>query len=61
MIIRREFFVANPGQASKLAAILKVAATVAPGKSRVMMDVTGRFNPGHHGNGSGRSCGWFKR
>jgi hypothetical protein len=45
MIIIREFFVAKPGRAGKLAAMLKdVAATAAPGKSRVMTDVTGRFN-----------------
>jgi hypothetical protein len=45
MIIIREFFVAKPGQAGKLAALLKdVITTVAPGKSRVLTDVTGRFN-----------------
>ena len=45
MIIIREVFVAKPGQAGKLAALLKdVLATAAPGKSRVMTDVTGRFN-----------------
>jgi hypothetical protein len=45
VIIIREFFIARPGQAGKLAAMLKdVTTTVAPGKSRVMTDVTGRFN-----------------
>ena len=45
MIIIREFFVARPRQAGKLAAMLKdVATTVAPGKSPVMTDLTGRFN-----------------
>ena len=45
MIIVRESFLAKPGQASKLAAMLKdVSSTVAPGKSRVLTDLTGRFN-----------------
>jgi hypothetical protein len=45
MIIIREFFVARPGQAGKLAAMLKDVATAAsPGKARVMTDLTGRFN-----------------
>jgi hypothetical protein len=45
MIIIREFFVTKPGQAGKLAAMLKdVAAAASPGKSRVMTDLTGRFN-----------------
>ena len=45
MIIIREFFAAKPGQAGKLAAMLKVvSAAAAPGKTRVMTDMTGRFN-----------------
>jgi hypothetical protein len=45
MIIVRESFLAKPGQASRLAAMLKdVSSTVAPGKSRVLTDLTGRFN-----------------
>ena len=45
MIIVREYFIAKPGQASKLASMLKeVATTASPGKSRVLSDVTGEFN-----------------
>ena len=45
MIIIREHFVAKPGQAGKLAALLKdTMAVAARGKYRVMTDVTGKFN-----------------
>ena len=45
MILIREYFVAKPGQAGKLAAIMKeVAASSVPGKGRVMTDLTGEFN-----------------
>ena len=45
MLIVREYFIAKPGQAGKLAALLKeVMAIAAQGKSRVMTDVTGEFN-----------------
>ena len=44
MIIVRNCFVAKPGHASKLAALLKDAATLIPNKSRVLTDVTGDFN-----------------
>ena len=45
MLIIREHFVAKPGQAGKLAAMIKeVMAIAAPGKARIMTDVTGEFN-----------------
>jgi hypothetical protein len=45
MILIREYFVAKPGQAGKLGALMKeVAAVTSPGKSRVMTDLTGEFN-----------------
>ena len=43
MYILREYFVAKPGHAGKLAAMLK--STAAPqGNSRVLTDATGEFN-----------------
>jgi len=45
MILIREYFIAKPGHAGKLAGMLKeVAALASPGKSRVMTDLTGEFN-----------------
>jgi len=45
MIIVRNCFVAKPGQASKLAALLKEAATTAKiPKHRILTDLTGDFN-----------------
>ena len=44
MIIVREHFVAKPGQASKLANMMKEAMTVAGYKCRIMTDMTGAFN-----------------
>jgi len=45
MIVVRNCFVAKPGNASKLAAQLKEAASVAGiPKHRVLTDVTGEFN-----------------
>ena len=46
MIIVRNCFVAKPGQASKLAAQMKEAATAATGltRFRVLTDLTGDFN-----------------
>ena len=45
MLVIRNCFVAKPGQASKLAAQLKEASTVANiEKVRVMTDLTGDFN-----------------
>ena len=45
MIVVRNCFIAKPGQASKLAAQLKDAATVAKmGKARILTDLTGDFN-----------------
>jgi hypothetical protein len=45
MIVIREHFVAKPGQAGKLAAMLKEAmAASGQTKSRIMTDVTGAFN-----------------
>jgi hypothetical protein len=45
MLIIREHFIAKPGQAGKLVAMLKeVMAIAAPGKARVITDVTGEFN-----------------
>ena len=43
MFIVRNCFVAKPGQASKLAAILKDVSSILPG-ARVLTDVTGDFN-----------------
>jgi len=43
MMIVRNCFVAKPGQASKLAALLKDVATMLP-NARVLTDVTGDFN-----------------
>jgi hypothetical protein len=43
MMIVRNSFVAKPGQASKLAALLKEASTMLP-NGRVLTDVTGEFN-----------------
>jgi hypothetical protein len=43
MMIVRNFFVAKPGQASKLAALLKDVSTMLP-NGRVLTDVTGDFN-----------------
>jgi hypothetical protein len=46
MIVVRNVFVAKPGMASKLAAQIKDAMTVAEGtfKARVLTDLTGDFN-----------------
>ena len=46
MIVVRNCFVARPGQASKLAAQLKEAASAASGlaRHRVLTDLTGDFN-----------------
>lgn len=45
MIVVRNSFVAKPGQASKLASMLKEAAAVAGfAKYRVLTDLTGDFN-----------------
>jgi hypothetical protein len=45
MYILREHFVAKPGQAGKLAAMMKeISALTGSGKSRVLTDVTGEFN-----------------
>jgi hypothetical protein len=45
MYILREYFVTKPGQAGKLAAMMKeISAIASPGKTRVMTDVTGEFN-----------------
>ncbi|MBI1787354.1 MAG: hypothetical protein HYR60_07365 [Acidobacteria bacterium] len=45
MIVVREVFVAKPGQASKLAGLMKeVAESGAVGHCRVMTDLTGDFN-----------------
>ena len=45
MIVIRENFVAKPGQASKLAALMKEVAAQAPqGTSRVLTDLAGEFN-----------------
>jgi hypothetical protein len=44
MIVVREFFTAKPGQASKLAAMLKDATSEWPGDVRIMTDLTGEFN-----------------
>ncbi len=45
MLIVRETFTARPGQGSKLAALLKDAASsMAPGHVRVMTDLIGPFN-----------------
>ena len=45
MIVVRNCFVAKPGQASKLAALLKEAATaVQVSRHRILTDLTGYFN-----------------
>ena len=44
MIVVRNCFVAKPGQASKLAAQLKDAATIMGLNFRVLTDITGDFN-----------------
>ena len=44
MIIIRNCFVAKPGQASKLAAVLKDATTVMNVPARVLTDLTGDCN-----------------
>jgi len=44
MILVREWFVAKPGHASKLAALIKEAQSSAPFRFRVMTDFTGEFN-----------------
>lgn len=45
MFVVRESFVAKPGMASKLAALMKQVFTVIPGqKYRVMTDIVGDFN-----------------
>ena len=45
MIVVRNCFIAKPGNASKLAAMLKEAASVAKfSKYRVLTDITGDFN-----------------
>ena len=45
MIVIREVFVARPGQASNLAALMKEAVDAGMvGKCRVMTDLTGDFN-----------------
>ena len=45
MIVIREHFVAKPGQAGKLAAMLKEAmAAAGQTRTRIMTDVTGTFN-----------------
>ena len=45
MIVVRNCFIAKPGQASKLAAILKDAAAIAKfPRHRILTDMTGDFN-----------------
>jgi hypothetical protein len=45
MYILREHFVAKPGQAGKLASLMKeISSLTAPGKSRILTDATGEFN-----------------
>jgi hypothetical protein len=45
MYIVREYFVAKPGQAGRLASMLKeISAITAPGKTRILTDMTGQFN-----------------
>jgi hypothetical protein len=46
MYVVREYFVAKPGHAGRLASLLKeiAAITAASGKSRVLTDITGGFN-----------------
>jgi hypothetical protein len=45
MLVVRNCFVAKPGQASKLAALLKDAATAAKmPRFRILTDLTGEFN-----------------
>ncbi len=44
MLIVREVFIAKPGQASKLAKLMKSVMDGMPTKCRVMTDLTGDFN-----------------
>jgi hypothetical protein len=44
MIIIHEYFIAKPGQASKLANLLVEVMKIAGAKTRVMTDLTGGFN-----------------
>jgi len=45
MLVIRNCFIAKPGQAGKLAALLKETTRVLiPGNSRVLTDLTGEFN-----------------
>ena len=44
MIIVREFFTAKPGQASKLAALIKDVMSDSKDEVRIMTDLTGEFN-----------------
>jgi hypothetical protein len=45
MYIVREYFVTKPGQAGRLASLMKeISAIAAPGKTRVLTDMTGQFN-----------------
>jgi hypothetical protein len=44
MIIVREYFVAKPGQASKLANLMVEVMKIAGARTRVMTDLTGDFN-----------------
>ena len=44
MIIVREFFVAKPGQASKLAKLMREVLTMSQQKGVVMTDAVGTFN-----------------
>jgi hypothetical protein len=45
MYILREHFVAKPGQAGKLASLVKeISNLVSPGKARILTDMTGEFN-----------------
>jgi hypothetical protein len=44
MILIREFFTAKPGQASKLAAMIKDVMSDSKDEVRIMTDLTGEFN-----------------
>jgi cyanophycinase-like exopeptidase len=44
MILVREFFIAKPGQAGKLAAMIKDVMSDAKDDVRIMTDITGEFN-----------------
>jgi malonyl CoA-acyl carrier protein transacylase len=44
MIVIREFFIAKPGQASKLAAMIKDVMSESKDDVRIMTDLTGEFN-----------------